>query len=355
MKKIFFVLLVTAVSVLCSCSKDESGLLYLEPCGMQLPIEQSYLDKGLSVESYGTDIAIYPVAIIGFSYPDAIQQLYSEAAGALQNLETQEQQDEFYADLQKRMEVHQKLIGEIAVIPTKEYKDILKNPLEGYEFITDMKVIAKRHGNTYLFSKMENTTDGMSEEEEQVFLECQDHALNAIKKARYKKISIEGHGVAGNEFSSDGEYVKFPMFASVDLDGNSCTELIFKEKEMTVLVLWNHENESCADFAKKISRWSENLPDNVQAVGLVCDINSPADTEKIEKAKSIVSPDFKNIIAGGDLGLLNESFKNLPTVFFVDSDGDVWGMPLENPDIGECAQMLSMWENAQASINAIGN
>lgn len=342
MKKGFSILTAVLALVLVSCSKDDGDLLYMEPCGILLPIAQEYLDKGLTVDSYGTDMAVYPVTIIGFSYPQAMQEIYSEASSRWENLDSDEAQEAFYNELQQKMSVHQKLIGELAVIPTKEYKSLMENPQAGYEFITDMKVVAKKHGNTYLFSQIENTTDGMSEEEEQIFFECRDHALDAVKNARYKKISIEKN--TGTPRMDEG--LKFPMFASLDLDGNSVTEQIFGRNDLTVLLLWNHADKKCADFVKEFTVWSGLLPKNVQTVGLVCDINSPADQSKMDGAKKIADDAFTNIIAAGELQSVDEYFNSLPVVMLVDSDGNLWGRPVENPSIDDCAELVALWMEA---------
>ena len=339
MKKGLSILVAVLALVMVSCSKDDGDLLYMEPCGILLPIEQEYLDKGLTVDSYGTDMAVYPVTIIGFSYPQAMQEIYSEASSRWENLDSDEDQEAFYNELQQRMAVHQKLIGELAVIPTKEYKSLMENPESGYEFITDMKIVAKKHGNTYLFSQIENTTDGMSDEEAQIFFECRDHALEAVKNARYKKIKIEKN----TSTARMGEGLKFPMFTSLDLDGNSVTEQVFGRSDLTVLLLWNHEDKKCVDFVKEFSVWSGLLPENVQAVGMVCDINSPADQSKMDSAKRISEDAFTNIIAAGELQTVDEYFKSLPVVMLVDSDGDLWGSPVENPSLDDCAELVALW------------
>ena len=344
MKKrfLFFTALIALAVVFPSCSKSGGDLIDLEPCGIQLPIDQEFLDKGLSVEAYGTDMAIYPVAIIGFSYAPAIQGLYADLSSKWEDFQSEEDFQAFYREFEEKVAVHQKLIAELAVIPTEDYESLMKNPLEGYSFITDMKVIAKKHGNTYLLSEKENTTEGMDEGEAEVFIECRDKALKAIKKAKYKKIKVE----AANSYS--GKKVEFPMFASMDLDGNSVTEQIFSKSPINVLVLWKSGEKSSADFMKDFSSWIKSLPADVAAVGIVCDINSPADAEKISGAKNVSGNAFVNIIAAGDLESLGAEFDTFPVVMLVDADGDTWGSPIENATIDGCIEMVSLWKEAES-------
>lgn len=349
MKKLFlpFVALVL-VCGLCSCSKN---MISLDACGIQLPIGQEYLDMGLSCDAYGTDMAIYPLAIIGFSYPDAAKAVYESLVDKYENLDNPDTQFQFYMEFEELMEDHQKLIAELAVIPTNEYEEIVKNPQPGYEFITDMRVLATKYGNTYLCMQVENTTEGMSAEEEQAYVMCRDKALKAIQKARFKK--VKNQPPEENDFLGNNGSVAFPMFASMDLNGNSVTEEIFKKKDKTVLVLWNVSDGDPDAVVSSLSTWSETLPDDTQMVGIVCDINSPTEDLKINIAKDITEGLFTNIIGAGDLQSVGEYFKNLPTVFFVDGDGDLWGQPIENVTVADCAEMLSLWQQSDVNIGAM--
>lgn len=355
MKKNLFVTVATVflAALLFSCSKNEEDYLSLEPCGILLPVSTEYMDRGLSCEAYGTDMAIYPVVIIGFSYPDMVHKLYAQAMSEFEKLDNEEEQERFYNELQQRLSVHQKLICELAVIPTKDYKDMKKNPLEGFEFITDMKVLKEKFGNTYLYSTFENTTEGMSDEEAREFLECQDYALKAIRKAKFKKVEIESYDPEKYLSDSQDGNFSFPMFGSMDLNGNTETEEVFKKKDMTLLVLWNVDDSKSCEAVEAISTWSENIPDNIQTVGIVCDINSPTDGDKIQKAKKVTGGRFENIIGAGELQSLKEIYPNLPVALMVDSDGDIWGQEMEGASLDDCIGAVAMWEQADAYLKSL--
>ena len=350
MKKIFlfFMAAVSSAFLMSSCSNEERDFVELEPCGILLPVSQEYLDKGLTMDSYGTDMAVYPVTIIGFTYPKAVQEVYAQASLEPLDADDPYAQEKFYRELKEKISVHQKLICEIAVIPSEEYESLLKNPLEGLSFISDMKVIAKKYGNTYLVSNIENTFEGMSDEELEAYRDCERHVMDAVKKAKFKKIEIKKFNPDDYADFARSDDMKIPMFASLDVDGNSVTEQIFNRAKMTVLLFWNQRDEKSASFAGEFSSWTQLLPDGVQALGIICDINSPTESDRIEASRKTTGNLFDgnlftNIIAAGELQSLGESFGNLPAVVLVDESGSVCGRPIENANLEDCIEMLSLW------------
>ena len=112
---------------------------------------------------------------------------------------------------------------------------------------------------------------------------------------------------------------------------------------MTVLLFWNQRDEKSASFAGEFSSWTQLLPDGVQALGIICDINSPTESDRIEASRKTTGNLFTNIIAAGELQSLGESFGNLPAVVLVDESGSVWGRPIENANLEDCIEMLSLW------------
>ena len=71
----------------------------------------------------------------------------------------------------------------------------------------------------------------------------------------------------------------FPAFTATDLDGNTATESIFTEKDLTVLNIWGTFCGPCIGEMPELGEWAKEMPDNVQIVGLIIDINGEEDTE----------------------------------------------------------------------------
>ncbi|MBQ2601717.1 MAG: hypothetical protein II584_04960, partial [Treponema sp.] len=99
---------VSSAFLMSSCSNDERDFVELEPCGILLPVSQEYLDKGLTMDSYGTDMAVYPVTIIGFTYPKAVQEVYAQASLEPLDADDPYAQEKFYRELKEKISVHQK-------------------------------------------------------------------------------------------------------------------------------------------------------------------------------------------------------------------------------------------------------
>lgn len=81
---------------------------------------------------------------------------------------------------------------------------------------------------------------------------------------------------------------KIPAFKAKDLDGNEVTDSIFKEKDLTVVNIWGTFCTPCVEEMPELGEWAKEMPDNVQIVGLVCDIESDNDETHKELAKTIM-------------------------------------------------------------------
>ena len=81
----------------------------------------------------------------------------------------------------------------------------------------------------------------------------------------------------------------FPAFTATDLDGNTVTESIFTEKDLTVLNIWGTFCGPCIGEMPELGKWAKEMPDNVQIVGLIIDINGEEDTEHRDLAIEITA------------------------------------------------------------------
>ncbi len=132
------------------------------------------------------------------------------------------------------------------------------------------------------------------------------------------------------------EVIEFPAFTAVDLQGNSVTEAIFAEKDLTVINIWGTFCAPCIKEMPELGEWAKNMPDNVQMIGLIIDINGEEDTKRHDLAVTITEKaeaDFLQIIANQDFTpILNEVF-GVPTTLFVDKNGDIVGEPIIGADV----------------------
>ncbi|MCI9079277.1 MAG: TlpA family protein disulfide reductase [Lachnospiraceae bacterium] len=171
----------------------------------------------------------------------------------------------------------------------------------------------------YLAIMPENNTEGMTEEEKAQYEECLAYMDTVKEKLEFTEIE---------EKNTTG---KMPSFTTKDLQGNTVTESIFQEKDLTVVNIWGTFCGPCIEEMPELAEWSESMPSNVQIIGLVCDIEGEDDQEHKDKALQIMEKagaGFTNIIPADGLDSLLGQVTGVPTTIFVDKDGNITGEPV---------------------------
>lgn len=118
---------------------------------------------------------------------------------------------------------------------------------------------------------------------------------------------------------------EIPEFIAQDLDGNEVSSSIFSQADITVVNVWGTFCGPCKEEMPELQAWSQELPDNVQIIGILCDVPDSNAKEYADAldiiAKSGVT--YPNLLYGGDLEEFITSLHVMPTTFFVDSEGKI--------------------------------
>ena len=161
-------------------------------------------------------------------------------------------------------------------------------------------------------------------------------------------ISQSNDGLTSSVAKSQ-ETVKMVSFNSEDLDGNAVTEKIFAEKDLTVVNIWGTFCGPCIQEMPELATWAKEMPDNVQLIGLVEDINGVNDTEHIKLARQILKEadaNFLNIIAGTeDFYDILVSLIGVPTTIFVDKNGNIVGRPIIGANVDGYKKFVEQYLN----------
>ena len=147
-----------------------------------------------------------------------------------------------------------------------------------------------------------------------------------------KDASSSGSG-EGQEKKEDSAEKKGSSlhFTSTDIDGGEISDSIFSEKELTVLNVWGTFCGPCIREMPELAEWDQELPENVQLLGLVGDINGPEDSEHIELAKKIMEQSgvkFRQIVPNEELIPMLGTVAAVPTTFLIDKEGNFVGKPI---------------------------
>lgn len=132
--------------------------------------------------------------------------------------------------------------------------------------------------------------------------------------------------------SSEEDILKF---SSVDLEGNTVTEDIFSNADLTVVNFWATFCGPCINEMPELAEWSEAMPDNVQIIGIISDVQSE-DSEEYALAKEIADKTgvtYVNLAATKEFNGILKKIVGVPTTYFVDKSGKFVGNPIVGADV----------------------
>lgn len=139
--------------------------------------------------------------------------------------------------------------------------------------------------------------------------------------------------VAARQVQSTG---KFPSFTAKTINDSSVSSEIFAHKQLTVLNIWGTFCPPCIAEMPELGRWAEEMSEDVQLIGVVCDVRSDNDETTINAAKKILheaNANFINIIPSAELVEYLSTVEAVPTTIFIDSEGNIVGEPIIGADV----------------------
>lgn len=157
---------------------------------------------------------------------------------------------------------------------------------------------------------------------------CKDSG--AAERQEHKKVIK-----AQQELANAAMPEKMPAFSTTSLDGKTVTEDIFGQAEITVINFWGTFCTPCIDEMPELGEWADEMPDNVQILGVVADVQS-AGGEGVETARMIVEKtgaDYEHVIIGDQFKEIYELLVGVPTTFFVNCEGEILGDPIVGANV----------------------
>ncbi|MBQ9968742.1 MAG: TlpA family protein disulfide reductase [Oscillospiraceae bacterium] len=129
------------------------------------------------------------------------------------------------------------------------------------------------------------------------------------------------------EVSSDA----FGAFSAETLDGETLTEAVFSQADLTVVNLWGTFCGPCIQEMPTLGALHEELED-VQFLGIVLDCNDQyggIDPDQAELAADIMAQagaEYDCLVLNQSLAMIGmANFQYIPTTLFVDRDGNIVG------------------------------
>ena len=158
-----------------------------------------------------------------------------------------------------------------------------------------------------------------------------------------------GNSSEEQEIGENGFPVNMPQFTTKDMDGNKVTNDIFAEYDLTVVNFWATYCNPCIDELPELAEWKKELPDNVNLIGLLVDVDEKG-SEQYKLAERIISQtgaDYQHLIATEEFDDIISNLVGVPTTFFVDSTGKIIGEPFAGADVSAYKQTVEDYLNGK--------
>lgn len=139
------------------------------------------------------------------------------------------------------------------------------------------------------------------------------------------------------------------VFSTTDLEGNTVTNDIFSKADLTVVNFWGTFCNPCIDEMPDLAKWAQEMPENVQMLGAMVDVES-ADSDEYALAQQIVEKTgvtYENVIAVGAFDQFINKLAGVPTTVFIDKNGKVVGEPVVGAKVEEYKKQVEDYLNEQ--------
>lgn len=161
--------------------------------------------------------------------------------------------------------------------------------------------------------------------------------------------SSNSSGTTKQETSENGFPVNMPEFSTTDMDGNKVTNDIFADYDLTVVNFWATYCNPCIDELPELAEWKKELPNNVNLIGLLVDVDEKGDDQYklAEKIIKETGADYQHLIATEEFDDMISNLVGVPTTFFVDSTGKIIGEPFAGADVDAYKQTVEDYLNGK--------
>lgn len=336
--------LLLTLALLCGAAAAEEARVpgALPERGVILPMTQEDVDGGLSLSySLAATQAIPHLPVFDVSYADlaAIEAVSKAYEGKDMTDETT-----FYAMLSEMISHYYRLF-EVALFDSEFYGALREADMDYISSMGDAALeLGENGGYTYVAIDLTDNIPYDDEEERQKIVSAALRTRELLENAEFTEIVFPAEEAAAMSGA-------FPAFETTDLSGNAVTNAIFAGKDLTVVNVWGTYCNPCIEEMPDLAAWSAEMPENVQLIGIVCDLTTLEDADTLELANAICEATGANVypslVANETLMPLLSTVVGVPTTFFVDGEGKLVGEAIVGANVPGCRAFVEEYLGAQ--------
>ena len=194
------------------------------------------------------------------------------------------------------------------------------------EFYPDAEVLGENDGYTYL--TLHDNMEIAEGEDKALYEAAEARIRELVQQVTFQPVELTELDLAVAPETEVPD--AFPTFTTELLTGGTVDNSIFAGKDLTVINIWGTTCAPCVMEMPELAAWSEEMPENVQLEGLICDVTADSE-EDMETAQFICEStgvNYPNWLCSEDLQEFLTGIVFTPTTIFVDRSGAIVGEPI---------------------------
>ena len=299
--------------------------------GLSLAMTQDDVAAGLSLSySMASDTSGAPLPVFEVSYADV--EAIDAVAKAYEGKDMTSEEN-FYAAISEMLKHYYRLF-EVALFDSDLFDAAVAAGTDGLAQLGDAAILMGENGGyTYLAIDLTDSITYSDEATREKIVAAALRARELLTTAQFTEIVFPASELA----TMSGA---LPAFETTDLAGNPVTSEIFAGKDLTVLNVWGTYCNPCIEEMPDLAAWSAEMPENVQLIGVVCDLASLEDTDTLDMALAICEATgadcYPSLVANESMMPILSTVVGVPTTFFVDGEGKLVGQPIVGANVPGC-------------------
>lgn len=311
------VALVLTLALGCAAAEELPG--NIPSRGLSFPMTQADVDMGIEITAYNDlpdengNCRIF-AAVVSYASP-IYQQIMDEIVKQYETGDFSKYEELLY----KSFPYYYNFVRFILASNEEEIA-LIK------EYYPDAEVMGENDGYIYLTS---HDNMEIAEGEDKALYEAAEARIRElVQQVTFQPVELTELDLAVVPETEVPD--AFPTFTTDLLTGGTVDNSIFAGKDLTVINIWGTTCAPCVMEMPELAAWSEEMPENVQLVGLVCDVaaDNEEDMETAQFICEATGVNYPNWLYSEDLAEFLTGIVFTPTTIFVDRSGAIVGEPI---------------------------